>query len=722
MCPKCGSSSTFCNCFNSDPFCSTCFKETDCDVKYNAKCVVYNYNDPHAINKLTCLGLPNGVSVHTFMERVDQEFCYLKSCEFVDYILSKIDTCVGLKDKLCDLTCDCDCNGHCTAAYIISGGTLPNAVTGSAYTHTITLGGTAPFTLQNISKPSWLTLTVSGNQIQFTGTPITAGTVAVTFDIHNCSDSYIFNYVGSITIANSCIAPFTISSNLPDAIENQAYSGEFVFGGTQTLTINVISKPSWMTITFTDHIHALMSGTPGTGDVTDATPVHFTITNSCGTLDISEFINIYAENGACFPPSGLNVVGTTVGSNANFSVTWSNVIGVTDQELWYGKSLDIGLTHPPAVGWTQVSGITGTTNGATVNGLDTNTEYIFSVRSNCGILSSNWVNKKAYSLECPIMTLTSNNGTINYSLDINHYDYVQSLLSQITVILRDPSNGNPSTCIAKQEIFPAYSSPTTGSFTGLTPTHGYEVGLVFSVGAVPTCCPTCDDPVTFCTLKNVSTTSGISICPNCTLSSGDVTISNVSDIGFTVSVTGLSGTCQSSYDLVITEGVTVIASLTGLIGPYVFNGGNAATTYTVTVVKKCCCNNTYSDPVSLTGNTTSFAGSTCAWINNTTPAYTASAVMHTLTSATSFADITISPLPSGGSLTLTNGMVIAKCNTNCCVLDCFDILITGRKLSTDARFQVVYNPSSGYNYQITYSGPNTTITGDTNFTANFSCV
>lgn len=66
---------------------------------------------------------------------------------------------------------------------------LPNGVLNQPYNKTITLSGTQPFTIGNITKPSWMTITNSTNTVTFTGTPDTLGTTPVAVDITNCGDT-----------------------------------------------------------------------------------------------------------------------------------------------------------------------------------------------------------------------------------------------------------------------------------------------------------------------------------------------------------------------------------------------------------------------------------------------------------------------------------------------------------------------------------------------------
>lgn len=61
------------DCPPKQPFCTTCGSQ--CDEKFDAACTIYHLNAPNAINHLTCLGLPNGISVEAFMEAVDTAIC-----------------------------------------------------------------------------------------------------------------------------------------------------------------------------------------------------------------------------------------------------------------------------------------------------------------------------------------------------------------------------------------------------------------------------------------------------------------------------------------------------------------------------------------------------------------------------------------------------------------------------------------------------------------------
>lgn len=75
----------------------------------------------------------------------------------------------------------------CVAPTIASGGTLPDGQVGVAYSHSITVNGSQPFNITNVTKPSWLIITITGgNTVLLSGTPDADGTgIAVSFDINN---------------------------------------------------------------------------------------------------------------------------------------------------------------------------------------------------------------------------------------------------------------------------------------------------------------------------------------------------------------------------------------------------------------------------------------------------------------------------------------------------------------------------------------------------------
>ncbi len=88
----------------------------------------------------------------------------------------------------------------CVGVTIGGGQTLPDAQAGIPYSATINLSGTAPFSISSVIKPSWMTVTLSGSTINFTGTPTATGTPTVSFTVSNCSGGNSLNFSQSITV------------------------------------------------------------------------------------------------------------------------------------------------------------------------------------------------------------------------------------------------------------------------------------------------------------------------------------------------------------------------------------------------------------------------------------------------------------------------------------------------------------------------------------------
>lgn len=80
--------------------------------------------------------------------------------------------------------------------------TLPDATVGQPYSTTLTLTGTAPFTLSSIVRPAWMTVVVSGSTVNITGTPTTAGTnITVSFNVTNACGSDTYSDTINVTAA-----------------------------------------------------------------------------------------------------------------------------------------------------------------------------------------------------------------------------------------------------------------------------------------------------------------------------------------------------------------------------------------------------------------------------------------------------------------------------------------------------------------------------------------
>lgn len=197
--------------------------------------------------------------------------------------------------------------------------TLVNAAVGVAYSQTISLTGSVPFTLSNLVKPAWLNITVSGSVITFSGTPGSGdnGTgITVSFTVNNAcgSDSR------STTIDVTCDAVvITGAPVLPDAISFNAYSYSFAVTGTVPFTLSSIVKPTWMVIAVSGS-NINFSGTPLAADEGVGITVSFTINNPCGSVGFADTINVNS-GGARFGAT------TFVSGDSLTSVEIANLLG-----------------------------------------------------------------------------------------------------------------------------------------------------------------------------------------------------------------------------------------------------------------------------------------------------------------------------------------------------------------------------------------------------------
>lgn len=167
----------------------------------------------------------------------------------------------------------------------------PDGVNGRAYMYSYRSTGALPFALGAITKPSWMTVTLDGNTIRLTGTPVTGDGQAISISLSNCSGGNTIVLTSSIDITDVpvCVTPFNTNSlTLPDASVGDSYSFNIPFGGDTPLSISAIVKPNWMTISLIGST-VFFGGTPN--DPFLDQDVSFVITNACGTFNFVDFID-----------------------------------------------------------------------------------------------------------------------------------------------------------------------------------------------------------------------------------------------------------------------------------------------------------------------------------------------------------------------------------------------------------------------------------------------
>lgn len=208
----------------------------------------------------------------------------------------------------------------CEAAAIVGTPALPDATVGVAYSYSFEVTGTAPFTLGSIIKPDWMTVSISGTTVSFSGTPQVGdiGTgIAVGFDIQNCvghgpggsiSGSGMFGGDESfddtidVVAASSC-TPVSISGGapvFPDITIGDTYDFDITLLGDAPFALGDVIKPAWMTIELSGStIH--VGGTPDSTHVGENIPVSFTVSNCSGVneVDVSDTIDVLLVSYGC---------------------------------------------------------------------------------------------------------------------------------------------------------------------------------------------------------------------------------------------------------------------------------------------------------------------------------------------------------------------------------------------------------------------------------------
>lgn len=99
---------------------------------------------------------------------------------------------------------------------------FPDAVVGIPYNYSFVVTGSAPFAITGVTKPAWMTISVVGNTVSFTGTPtgLTILNTPVEFTISNCSGGSTANvdetmnvYKANLFIENLTLGPIHHSVN-----------------------------------------------------------------------------------------------------------------------------------------------------------------------------------------------------------------------------------------------------------------------------------------------------------------------------------------------------------------------------------------------------------------------------------------------------------------------------------------------------------------------------
>lgn len=190
----------------------------------------------------------------------------------------------------CTVEFEIDSTEECIDVTFETTPVLPDAYENTPYNYVINLNGSAPFSLDNVVKPAWMTISLVGNSITLSGTPLAAATnVAVSFDVTNCEEGEV-SVDTTIDVVSVCIpVSFSLGTILPDGEEGTPYNYSIALSGTLPFAVDSIVKPSWMSITVVGS-NLQFSGTP-TSAIDEE--VSFRVYNSCGEQSLTQTINIY---------------------------------------------------------------------------------------------------------------------------------------------------------------------------------------------------------------------------------------------------------------------------------------------------------------------------------------------------------------------------------------------------------------------------------------------
>lgn len=102
--------------------------------------------------------------------------------------------------------------GVCTGV-VIDPVSLPDGLVSVPYSQAIALSGSEPFALTVNTKPSWMTISLSGSIVTLSGTPDADGTEAIDFDISNCSGGSSDNFTDTIEIIDNTTNFFILNNS-----------------------------------------------------------------------------------------------------------------------------------------------------------------------------------------------------------------------------------------------------------------------------------------------------------------------------------------------------------------------------------------------------------------------------------------------------------------------------------------------------------------------------
>lgn len=230
--------------------------------------------------------------------------------------------------------------GSGTIALNFTSSAVTSATVGIVYNYSVSVAGPvgSTFTITAPTKPSWLTLSSTGNSTAtLSGTPATSGSFDVTLSVTDGSSTK----TQSFSIIVAALEGLKITSTpVTTATTGSAYSYSIttsdVANPGATISISATTKPSWLTLTSTGNGTATLSGTPTVGD---AGSNSVTISANDGFTTVTQpFVIAVSVSGTSNKETFTNI-GAASSSYTNFTWTgddgsiWNATSARTDQTI-----------------------------------------------------------------------------------------------------------------------------------------------------------------------------------------------------------------------------------------------------------------------------------------------------------------------------------------------------------------------------------------------------
>ena len=217
----------------------------------------------------------------------------------------------------------------------ITTASLPDGVSGKAYSHTLTATGTTPISWAAGTLPSGLTMDASTGVLS--GTPSASGSYTITITASNAigKDSKSF----TLRIAAAGVTPKITTSSLPDGKTGQSYSQTLSATGTAPITWSASGLPSGLSINSSTGV---ISGTPSTAGNYSVT---VTAKNNYGTGSKTYQLKITASG---TPPT----ITTSSLPDGQINQSYSQTLSATGTTpiTWSASGLPSGLSVKSSTG------------------------------------------------------------------------------------------------------------------------------------------------------------------------------------------------------------------------------------------------------------------------------------------------------------------------------------------------------------------------------------